>query len=64
MPEATSSRDNGQDRTDEQDRQPRELAEGNAPAGVMSVKLGKPHSLSYPLTTLTWWLWTRVSSAS
>ncbi|WP_371403483.1 hypothetical protein OHA10_37060 [Kribbella sp. NBC_00662] len=41
MPEATASRNSGQGWTDEQVRQLRELAEGNTPVGVMSVKLGQ-----------------------
>lgn len=41
MPEATSNRDRGTGWTDEQVRQLRELAEGNTPVGVMSVKLGR-----------------------
>ncbi len=41
MPETTSSRNSGQEWTDEQVQQLRELANGNAPVGMMSVKLGR-----------------------
>jgi hypothetical protein len=41
MPETTSSRNSGQEWTDEQVQQLRELAKGNTPVGMMSVRLGR-----------------------
>ncbi|MFI6833718.1 hypothetical protein ACIBG5_41860 [Kribbella sp. NPDC050241] len=41
MSETTSGRNSGQDWTDDQVQQLRELAKGNTPVGVMSVKLGR-----------------------
>ena len=41
MSEARSSRNSGQDWSDDQVRQLRDLAEGNTPVGVMSVRLGR-----------------------
>lgn len=41
MSETTSSRNSGQDWTEDEVRQLRDLAEGNTPVGVMSVRLGR-----------------------
>jgi hypothetical protein len=41
MAETTSSRNSGQEWTEEHVQELRELAEGNTPVGVMSVKLGR-----------------------
>ncbi|HEY0693307.1 MAG TPA: hypothetical protein VGD71_30235 [Kribbella sp.] len=41
MSESTTSSNSGQEWTEEQVRQLRELAQGNTPIGVMSVKLGR-----------------------
>ncbi|TCC52155.1 hypothetical protein E0H73_40180 [Kribbella pittospori] len=41
MSETTSSRNSGQDWTDEQVEHLHDLAAGNTPVGVMSVKLGR-----------------------
>jgi hypothetical protein len=41
MSEAKSSRHSGEERTQDQVQQLRDLAEGNTPVGVMSVKLGR-----------------------
>ena len=41
MSETTSSRNSGQDWTEDEVQQLRDLAEGNTPVGVMSVRLGR-----------------------
>ncbi|ONI76754.1 hypothetical protein BWI15_05565 [Kribbella sp. ALI-6-A] len=41
MAETKSTRNSGQEWTDDDVQQLRELAEGNTPVGVMSVKLGR-----------------------
>jgi len=41
MSETTSSRNSGQDWTEDEMQQPRDLDEGNTPVGVVSVRLGR-----------------------
>jgi hypothetical protein len=41
MPETTSTRNSGEDWTEEDLQKLRELAEGNTPTGVISLKLGR-----------------------
>jgi hypothetical protein len=41
MAETKSTRNSGEEWTDDDVQQLRELAEGNTPVGVMSVKLGR-----------------------
>ncbi|TDD22292.1 hypothetical protein E1218_19515 [Kribbella turkmenica] len=41
MPETTSSRNSGRDWTEDEVAQLRELAGGNTPVGVISVRLGR-----------------------
>ena len=41
MPEATTKRNNRRSWTADEVEQLRELADGNAPVGVMSIKLGR-----------------------